>query len=52
MIEWQCYLETEMGWQLVTDNYPIKFNRNDVIRAFESRYGCKVTHVNPLTCWK
>ena len=50
MIKWQCYLETEMGWQLVTDNYPTKFNRNDVIRAFENRYGCKVTHVNPLTC--
>jgi len=52
MIEWQCYLETEMGWQLVTNSYPIKFNRNDVIRAFESRYGCKVTHVNPISCWK
>ena len=46
-MKWQCYLDTNMGWQLVTDNFPIQFNRNDVIRAFEGRYGRKVVQVNP-----
>jgi len=36
-----------MGWQLVTDTFPIRFNRNDVIAAFEGRYGLKVVQVNP-----
>ena len=46
-MKWQCYLNTNMGWQLVTDNFPIQFNRNDVIREFEVRYGCKEVQVNP-----
>ena len=31
----------------VTETFPNQFNRNDVIRAFEGRYGCKVVQVNP-----
>ena len=46
-MKWQCYLNTNMGWQLVTDTFPIRFNRDDVISAFEGRYGCKVIQVNP-----
>ena len=46
-MKWQCYLSTNMGWQLVTDTFPIRFNRNDVIAAFEGRYGLKVVQVNP-----
>ena len=46
-MKWQGYLNTNMGWQLVTDNFHIQFNRDDVIRAFEGRYGCKVVQVNP-----
>ena len=46
-MKWQCYLNTNMGWQLVTDNFPIQFNRDDVIRAFEGSYGCKAVQANP-----
>ena len=49
-IKWQCYLETEMGYQLVSDNFPSRFNRNDVTRAFEGRYNTKVLQVNPISC--
>ena len=50
MITWQCYLDTSMGYELVKDEFPVRFNRNDVKSAFESRYGCKVLHVNPVSC--
>ena len=47
MIKWQCLLVTDMGYQLVQDDFPVKFNRDDVTRSFERRYGCKVLHVYP-----
>ena len=47
-MKWQCYLDTNMGWQLVTETFPNQFNRNDVIRAFEGRYGCKAVQVLSL----
>ena len=46
-MKWQCYLNTNMGWQLVTETFPNRFNRNDVIKAFEGRYGYKAVQVNP-----
>ena len=46
-MKWQCYLETNMGYELVKDDFPVRFNRDDVKSAFESRYGCKVIQVNP-----
>lgn len=49
-IKWQCYIETEMGYQLVSESFPSRFNRNDVTRAFEGRYGTKVLQVNPISC--
>ena len=47
-IKWQCYIETEMGYQLVCESFPSRFNRNDVTRAFEGRYNTKVLQVNPM----
>ena len=49
-IRWQCYIETEMGYQLVSEDFPSRFNRNDVTRAFEGRYNTKVLQVNPMSC--
>ena len=49
-IKWQCYIETEMGYQLVSEDFPSRFNRNDVTRAFEGRYNTKVLQVNPISC--
>ena len=49
-IRWQCYIETEMGYQLVSEDFPSRFNRNDVTRAFEGRYNTKVLQVNPISC--
>ena len=49
-IKWQCYIETEMGYQLVSASFPSRFNRNDVTRAFEGRYNTKVLQVNPISC--
>ena len=49
-IKWQCYIETEMGYQLVSESFPSRFNRNDVTRAFEGRYNTKVLQVNPISC--
>ena len=49
-IKWQCYIETEMGYQLVNDDFPSRFNRNDVTRAFIGRYNTKVLQVNPISC--
>ena len=47
VLKWQGYLETNMGYELVKDDFPERFNRDDVISAFEGRYGCKVIQVNP-----
>ena len=47
VMKWRCYLETTMGYQLVEDDFPTRFNRDDVTKAFEGRYGCKVIQVNP-----
>ena len=47
MMSWQCYLVTSMGYELVQDNFPTRFNRDDVTRSFEGRYGLKVIQVNP-----
>ena len=47
MIRWQCYLETSMGYELVKDEFPSRFDREQVTKAFEGRYGCKVIQVNP-----
>ena len=49
-ITWQCYVETKMGYQLVSDDFPSKFNREDVTRAFIGRYNTKVLQVNPISC--
>ena len=46
-MKWQCYLETNMGYQLVEDEFPTRFNRDDVTQAFEGRYGTKAIQVNP-----
>ena len=34
-MKWQCYLNTDMGWERIEDDFPSRFNRNDVTRAFE-----------------
>ena len=34
-MKWQGYLETNMGYELVKDDFPERFNRDDVISAFE-----------------
>ena len=49
-IRWQCYLDTKMGYQLVSEDFPSRFTRDDVIRALEGRYGTKVLQVNPISC--
>ena len=46
-MKWQGYLVTNMGYELVQDNFPNRFNRDDVTKSFESRYGMKVIQVNP-----
>ena len=48
MIGWQCYVVTSMGYELVQDDFPMRFNRNDVAKAFEGRYGMEVIQVNPI----
>tara|TARA_Y100000356_G_C10997134_1_gene151415 strand:+ start:200 stop:361 length:162 start_codon:yes stop_codon:yes gene_type:complete len=47
MMRWQCYLVTNMGYELVQDDFPTRFNRDDVTKSFEGRYGLKVIQVNP-----
>ena len=42
-----CYVNSRMGWELVTDNFPNRFNRDDVTRAFEGRFNGEITQVNP-----
>tara|TARA_R100000008_G_C3447327_1_gene97564 strand:+ start:42 stop:215 length:174 start_codon:yes stop_codon:yes gene_type:complete len=46
-MKWQCYLETEMGLELVKDEFPDRFSWCDAKRAFEGRYGCKTQNVSP-----
>ena len=48
-MKWQCYLETEMGLEFVTDQFPNRMNVNDVTRAFQGRYGCSVQNVCPAS---
>ena len=36
-----------MGYELVEDDFPTRFNRDDVTKAFEGRYGSKAIQVNP-----
>ena len=36
-----------MGWERMEDNFPDRFTRNDVIKAFEGRFNLEVAHVNP-----
>ena len=36
-----------MGYELVKDDFPVRFIRDDVSKAFEGRFGCKVIQVNP-----
>ncbi len=36
-----------MGYELVEDDFPTRFNRDDVTKAFEGRYGTKAIQVNP-----
>ena len=46
-MKWQCYVNSRMGWELVTDNFPNRFNREDVTRAFKGRFNGEITQVNP-----
>ena len=46
-MKWQGYLETNMGYELVQDDFPTRFNRDDVTKSFEGRYGMKAIQVNP-----
>lgn len=46
-MKWECLLDTTMGYEKVKEDFPIRFNREQVTKAFEGRYGCKVLHVNP-----
>ena len=48
MMRWQCYVVTTMGYELVQDDFPMRFDRNAVTKAFEGRYGMKVIQVNPI----
>ena len=36
-----------MGWERMEDNFPDRFTRNDVTKAFEGRFNLEVAHVNP-----
>ena len=47
MMRWQGYLVTNMGYELVQDDFPTRFNRDDVTKSLEGRYGMKVIQVNP-----
>ena len=47
VMRWQCYLETTMGYELVEDDFPTRFNREQVTKSFEGRYGTKAIQVNP-----
>ena len=46
-MRWQCYLNTDMGWERIEEDFPAKFNRNDVTRAFECRFNGEITQENP-----
>ena len=47
MMRWQGYLVTNMGYELVQDDFPTRFTRDDVIKSLEGRYGMKAIQVNP-----
>ena len=46
---WQALLDLKMGWERIEEDFPIKFNRDDVTRALQGRYNCPVLHVNPVS---
>ena len=46
-MKWQCYVNSNFGYQLVEDNFTDRFNRNDVTRAFKGRFNAEITQVNP-----
>ncbi len=46
-MKWQCYVNSNFGYQLVEDNFPDRFKRDDVTRAFEGRFSAEITQVNP-----
>ena len=46
-MKWSCLLNTDMGWERIEDNFPDRFTRNDVTKAFEGRFNLEVVHVNP-----
>ena len=46
-MRWHCLVNSEMGYERVEDDFPDRFNRNDVTRAFKGRYGSEILHVNP-----
>ena len=48
MMKWQCYVVISMGYELVQDDFPMRFDRDAVTKAFEGRYGMKVIQVNPI----
>ena len=47
MMRWQAYLVTSMGYELVQEDFPTRFNRDDVTRSLEGRFGMKAIQVNP-----
>ena len=47
--QWQGYLDTKFGLELVQDEFPIRMNRDDVIQAFQGRYGVKILNVTLST---
>ena len=46
-MKWSCLLNTDMGWERIEDNFPDRFTRNDLTKAFEGRFNLLVAHVNP-----
>ena len=46
-MKWQCYLVTNMGLELVKDEFPDRFSWRDAEKAFRGRYGCPVQAVSP-----
>ena len=46
---WQALLDLKLGWERIEEDFPLKFNREDVTRALQGRYNCPVLHVNPVS---
>ena len=46
-MKWQCYVNSNFGYQLVEDNFPDRFNIYDVTRAFKCIFNAEITQVNP-----